>query len=721
MSSPVLLAERLTSLQRKPSFAAHDPPVSIIMRSYNEGWALRDTLPALLAQDYKNWELIVIDSGSTDGSVDLIRDAKPAHFVQIRKEDYNPSRVMNQGMQLAQTDFGIFLNADATPQGNNWLRPLVEALQEPDVAAVFGRQIPRPDCEAVYAHDYERCFGPNRESTRWDHFFSMVSSGLRKDIWSQRGFLEKMQYSEDDEYTRWCREHGYRIVYVPDSVAMHSHNYTPQQAYKRSFGEAKALAAVWHEAPTQINFTKTVLLGWTNDARRDLIFCSQQKRLREWPHAARIRWHQRRAKLAGFREGWKFYREGGDARYRWGAALAGSESIKANRSGLDGVSPHRERTFTLDGSGALENHLAQTCEKILTGVRALIPNEKLEALVLGGGYGRGQGGVLKTSAGDAPYNDLEFYVFLRGNRVLNERRYHRALHELGERLSADAGLHVEFKVDSLERLRHSEVTMFSYDLVSGHRILFGGENTFAGCEHHLDATKIPLAEGTRLLFNRCTGLLLAKELLSKDTLTGDDADFVGRNLAKAKLALGDAVLVAAGKYHWNCLTRRDALNAQSANDAPPNFHELQKHHAAGIEFKLHPRRISKSLTEFRAEHETISRLALEVWLWLESRRLHQPFSSARDYALSSVEKCPGSPVWRNLVLNAKTFGPGSILDHEATRYPRERLLNSLPLLLWDTALNNPRGKRHLQKELRTTASDWQGFVAAYKAVWPNFS
>ena len=53
---------------------------------YNEGWALRETLPALRAQDYKNWELIVIDSGSTDGSVDLIRQAKPAHFVQITPE-----------------------------------------------------------------------------------------------------------------------------------------------------------------------------------------------------------------------------------------------------------------------------------------------------------------------------------------------------------------------------------------------------------------------------------------------------------------------------------------------------------------------------------------------------------------------------------------------------------------------------------------------------------
>jgi rhamnosyltransferase len=745
MSNPALSPESLDSSQQK-SVLGHEPPVSIIMRSYNEGWALRDTLAALRGQDYQNWELIVIDSGSTDGSVDLIRQAKPAHFVQIKHEEYNPARVMNQGMQLARTEFGIFLNADAAPQGSHWLRPLVMALQEPDVAAVFGRQIPRPDCRAVYAHDYERCFGPKRESTQWDHFFSMVSSGLRKDIWSRRGFLEKMQYSEDDEYTRWCRAQGYRVVYVPESVVMHSHNYTPQQAYKRSFGEARALAAVWNDEPTRINFPKTVLLGWTNDARRDLIFCSQQKRLHEWPHAARIRWQQRRAKLAGFREGWKFYRNGTNLR------SSRSEEALIPLAQEIGTSSRQPPRFTLDGSDALENHLAQTCEKVLAGVRALVPGDKLEALVLGGGYGRGQGGVLKSGSGDAPYNDLEFYVFTRGNRVLNERRYHQPLQELGERLSADAGLHVEFKVDSLARLRRSPVTMFSYDLVSGHRTLLGSENIFDGCEHHRDAAKIPLAEATRLLFNRGTGLLLAKELLRKPQLTVDDADFIGRNLAKAQLALGDTILVAAGKYHWSCRQRQNALDELAArqrgssqrelaltsteflsgltpaatkdgffNGLPAEMEEVRRHHRAGVDFKLHPRRISKSAPEFREEHDAIAHRALQVWLWLESRRLRRPFYSAHDYTFSSVAKCPGMPAWRNLLLNAKTFGAGSVLDPGAARYPRERLLNSLPLLLWDEPLNDLKVKRHLQKELRTTASDWQGFVAAYRAVWPKFS
>jgi rhamnosyltransferase len=284
-----------------------DPLATIIIRSFNEGWSLCQTLPALRSQSYTNWELIVIDSGSTDGSCDLIRGAKPAHFIQISPAEYHPSRVLNQGMRLARAERAIFLNADATPQGSEWLRPLVEALADPRTAAVFGRQIPRPGCPAVYAHDYERCFGPQRQSAQWEHFFSMVSSGLRKDIWSQRGFLDQMQYSEDDEYTRWCRAQGYQVVYCPESVVVHSHNYSPAQAYKRTFGEAKALAAVWNHSPRQINWARTVLLGWLNDLRRDIAYCKRRQRLDELPHAALIRWNQRRGKLAGFREGWRFY------------------------------------------------------------------------------------------------------------------------------------------------------------------------------------------------------------------------------------------------------------------------------------------------------------------------------------------------------------------------------------------------------------------------------
>src|SRR5690242_14098150 len=104
-----------------------EPLVSIILRSYNEGWALRETLPALRTQTHTRWELIVIAPSSTDGSVELIKKMSPRHSVQIAPHEYNPSRVMNHGMMLTRSDYGIFLTADATPRNDNWLKPLLAA------------------------------------------------------------------------------------------------------------------------------------------------------------------------------------------------------------------------------------------------------------------------------------------------------------------------------------------------------------------------------------------------------------------------------------------------------------------------------------------------------------------------------------------------------------------------------------------------------------------
>src|SRR4051812_46487832 len=104
-----------------------------------------------------------------------------------------------------------------------------------------------------------------------------------------------------------------------------------------------------------------------------------------------------------------------------------------------GAKSEQRQRFTRDGDDALESHLELTCTRVVSGLRGLIPEAKLDAILLGGGYGRGEGGVLRGPAGDQPYNDLEFYVALTGNRHVNERRYHRRLEVLGEILTPLAG------------------------------------------------------------------------------------------------------------------------------------------------------------------------------------------------------------------------------------------------------------------------------------------
>ncbi len=380
--------------------------------------------------------------------------------------------------------------------------------------------------------------------------------------------------------------------------------------------------------------------------------------------------------------------------------------------------PELRPRFTLDGSRELEQHLERTCVAIAAGIRGLIPAHRLEGILLGGGYGRGEGGVLQSPAGDRPYNDLEFYVFLRGNRHLNERRYGRALHVLGEILTPQAGIEVEFKISSLRELQAAPVSMFSYDLVTGHYRLFGAEPLLAGATHHRDATQIPLAEATRLLMNRGSGLLFARERLERPSFTPADADFVARNIAKAELALGDAVLVAHGAYHWSARERHLQLGRIGRDASLPWLDEVRRVHGAAVQFKLHPTRSTDTRELLQTRHAAVAMLAETVWLWLEERRLGRPYGSSCDYALCPLDKWPGSPRGRNLLVTAKAAGLRALTCPDATRHPRERILNALALLLWcPAALADRLLLARLQRDLFSKETSFAGLIQAYRQLW----
>jgi len=401
------------------------------------------------------------------------------------------------------------------------------------------------------------------------------------------------------------------------------------------------------------------------------------------------------------------------------------DKMKAVGSSSEQCSPSgstSKKRFTLDGSAELEAHLEQTGRQVLDGILRVVPQKKLEAVVLGGGYGRGEGGLLKSENGDRPYNDLEFYVLIRGNHLLNDRRYFAALHDLAARLSSTAGVDVEFKILSLAKLRRSPISMFYYDLVMGHRWLHGDETFLNGCEHHRQSERIPLSEATRLLMNRGAGLLFARERLHRISFSMDDADFVGRNLAKAQLAFGDAVLTAFGQYHWSCRERHQRLKRLLAQADMPWLEDVKKHHAAGVNFKLHPWRSNAPASVLQERAEEIISLALQLWLWVEERRLCVSFPSPSDYALNSTNKCPEASPWRNRLVNLRTFGPAVAFNSGGNRYPRERLFNALMLLLASPRSESSLGTLHLTKKiLLTDDTDFSHTLKIFHHLWSRFS
>ena len=375
--------------------------------------------------------------------------------------------------------------------------------------------------------------------------------------------------------------------------------------------------------------------------------------------------------------------------------------------------------FTIDGSDALERELLRLCDRTRETILAIIPPRKIHALVLGGGYGRGEGGVLETETGDKPYNDLEFYIIHSGSDLFAEKLYGAKLHHVAEELTGIAGIEVEFKLLSIKKLRESPVTMFYYDLVAGHRQVYGSETWLAGCDQHRSAHRIPLYEATRLLMNRCSGFLFSEEKLSHTDFTTDDADFVGRNLAKIKLALGDVFLAMRGQYHSSFRERHNRLRKLDAENALQHFEALVPLHAEGVDFKLHPVRSTKSADALRAELQSLKSISRQLWLTLESRRLNHSFASIMEYCFDARDKCPETDSRRNRLINARRFGTREMLN---SRYPRERLLDSLPLLLWETdALAEPEKLSFLQKQLHTDEPEFSHLVRAYESIWKIFN
>ncbi len=385
---------------------------------------------------------------------------------------------------------------------------------------------------------------------------------------------------------------------------------------------------------------------------------------------------------------------------------------------MTGSAKTKERRYTRDGSAELESHLAEVCATIGRELSSIIPSEALEGVALGGGYGRGEGGVLRTEDGDKPYNDLECFVFVRGPVPLSDRRYGPAVHGLGHRLTEEIGIEVEFKILSLQRLRSSEVTMFFYDLVCGHRVIVGPDNLLEPFDSQRDASAIPLHESQRLLMNRCSGLLFALERLGLDDFDREDADFVGRNLAKARLALGDVVLAVRGEYHWSCIERHARLREVKGPFLP--LEKIHAFHEAGVEFKLHPVRASEDRETLAETHAEISKVAWAVWQWLAEKRFGTKYESPSKFSTATRSKCPETRRLKNLLVRMRAFGLSAGLRAGRFRYPREALINTLPILLWEQA-SFPESRAFIGKQLSEDPGTWSEALAAYTKLWEQFN
>lgn len=238
--------------------------VSIIMRSKDADWVIAQALGALFSQTFRDFELVVVDSGSTDRTLEIVR-AYPCRLVQIPAKDYFPGAVLNEAIALCRGDRLVFQNSDAVPLSPHTLARLLAALDEPEVDAAFGRQIPRPEAHGWVRRDYAESFPAEGPAPPWMPY-ALPFAAMRRSAWERRPFYTAAWGSEDTEWGVWTKRNGRVIHYVPDAIVMHSHNYSLKEIFGRRFIEGEADAFIHQGEDSRSSLLRRALAASLRDA-----------------------------------------------------------------------------------------------------------------------------------------------------------------------------------------------------------------------------------------------------------------------------------------------------------------------------------------------------------------------------------------------------------------------------------------------------------------------
>ena len=239
---------------------------------------LADVLAAIRAQD-PDAELLVIDSGSRDGSQDIARAAE-ARLHEIAPAAFGHGRTRNLGAELTEGDVVAFLTQDATPLPG-WREALLEPFDDGVVGVVFGSQVARPGAPPMIARELEWFFAHVEDED--PDYLSNVNAAYRRACWEEVRFRD-VPYAEDQAFARDLAATSWRKVHAPRAAVLHSHHYGPVAFSRRGFDEARGLReAIGHVERITPRGTAA---GIVRQVRRDARWMARQG----WPVSRRAAW-----------------------------------------------------------------------------------------------------------------------------------------------------------------------------------------------------------------------------------------------------------------------------------------------------------------------------------------------------------------------------------------------------------------------------------------------
>lgn len=384
--------------------------------------------------------------------------------------------------------------------------------------------------------------------------------------------------------------------------------------------------------------------------------------------------------------------------------------------------------FTVYGSDNLERRLTGLLEGVRDACRPILTPECCRAMVLFGGYGRGEGGVEIVEDGghesEHPHNNLDFLIITQPGLSEKPDRLKARVYQALQPLRDKFRIEMDLAVISASKLCRQPSLVMWYDMRFGHKCILGNRS-FMDSLHRFAVDNIPAWDVRNLLVNRGTLLIINDCLLAQSaSSTFDPARTVVKHAMKAIIGYGDALLYFLGAYHWSY--REKQRRMRDIKEIPPRFKTL---YDEAIEFRFRPRYAAYIHRDLHNWMGSLREAFAPIYLKCESERLRRNNLDWEQYPQATLSaalfEAPRSPrSWaKKLYYAALRRGPaftGSMLEHAGYQCigPHGRMALAFPAVAFDVQAPHMRSIAIAALAAKSTRID--EMRRAYLVAWNRF-
>jgi rhamnosyltransferase len=242
------------------------PTCSIIIRAYNEEKHIRRLLTGISMQTVKDVQVILVDSGSTDRTIEET-NGFPIEIVNIKPQEFTFGFSLNQGISKARADISVIASAHVYPIYPDWLELLLAPFKNPQIALTYGKQRGSESTHFSELQIFQHWYADHSVQHQAHPFCNNANAAIRRSLWVDHPYDENLPGLEDLSWGKWAHDQGLQINYVAEAEVIHVHNETTTGIFNRYRREGMAFKQIYPDEKFSRRdliklFTQNVLSDW---------------------------------------------------------------------------------------------------------------------------------------------------------------------------------------------------------------------------------------------------------------------------------------------------------------------------------------------------------------------------------------------------------------------------------------------------------------------------